>query len=128
MLPEHVQKGIPGHGLQLPVKGQLHHPVHAADFLQQPLPVLGCVDEPRGDAQHQGIRVAQEGHGSRLQRGLRQLPALPQQCPVAPVDPVKEAQGVNVFLHPCETSKKLLIVDITPFSTLASMRNSPLRL
>ena len=119
---EQIQKILPVGFQHPPVKGQGDHPADPA--AQQPLPVRGGVDEHRGRAQHQGVRVIPEGHNSGVQSVFRrQTAAFVEKGLVPQMDTVKKAQRINRFLH--STSKKLLIVSIFPSLTWASIKNSP---
>ena len=125
---QQAKKLLPGHFHQRPVKGQLHYPADPAP--QQLMPVRGGIDQRCGDAPDHLIRMAQKGHHAGLSACLpRHLAAGLQQRLVALMHPVKIAQSINNFLFHSSTnytSKKLLTVDITPFFTFASIRNSPL--
>ena len=145
-LLQHPQKVLPGHGPHGRVKGQAHHLIHLKPLRQQQLPIPVGINQRRGSPQHQGVRMIPEGHHTGPGSGsLRQLPAGPQQGGMAQMYPVKKAQGANPLSHSSpfgsfrklpenrpslqrvlsSTSKKLFIVDITPFSTLASIRKPP---
>ena len=89
-----------------------------------------------GISPHQGIRVGSEGHHTgAAAMAAGQIVAGLQQCLMAQMHAVKKAQSIDGVFHislpsviladGLYTSKKLLIVDITPPSTFASMRNSP---
>ena len=95
---EKLQEFLPAGGVHFFIKGQGNHPVQTA--AQKPLPVGGGIDEHRGGAEYQGIRVGVEGDGSGLPAGfLRDAAAGVQQSPVAQVDAVKKAQGENSLIH-----------------------------
>ena len=83
------------------VKGQSDHGFHPKTLPKEPLPVGQGVDEPGSLPQHQGIRMDPEGNDPQAAPGLGgQLPARFQQGPVADMDPVKKAQGINrLFVH-----------------------------
>ena len=79
-VPEILQKGVPGGVLEGPVKGQGHKGVHAVNLPEKLLPVLGRIDEPRGSAENQSVRVVREGHHTGPGPVLfRQIPAGPEQ-------------------------------------------------
>ena len=65
---EKVQKFLPGCGVHFFIKGQGDYPVQTA--VQKPLPIGGGVDQHRGGAEYQRVRVGIEGHGSGLPAGF----------------------------------------------------------
>ena len=95
-----LQKRIPGGVLERPVKGQSHNGVHGVVHGQQKLPVLRRVNEPRGGAEDQSVRMIGEGHhpcpGAMF---LCQIPAGPKQGLVADMHPVKKPQSIDCFVH-----------------------------
>ena len=99
-IPEHIQKVPPVHIPHLPVKGQGQHRVHVKPFPEQPLPVLGRVDQPGRLPQHQGVGMGAKGHHTRPAAPRRRHPpAGGQQGGVADVYPIKKAQGIDRLVH-----------------------------
>ena len=93
-------KVIPGRGHHLVVKGDHQHVLDAVQPPHQVPPVLRGVDEGAGDAGDHLLGRAVKGEDRRGDApGGGLLRGSPQQGGVAQVDPVKEAQGDDFFLH-----------------------------
>ena len=103
-----LHKGVPGQGHHLPVKGRQDDPLYAVQALHQPPPVLRRVDEQHRLSRDHLLRRAVKGKYHRL---CAQLPGplhgLFQQGPVAPMHPVKKAQGNDCLVQNLSRSEKV---------------------
>ena len=65
---QEAQKIRPVGIVHLFVKGQRHHPIHG--LTEQTLPICGGVDQHRGAAEHQLVRMGAEGNDSCVAAGF----------------------------------------------------------
>ena len=121
-LPVHVHHGF--------VKMAEDHVFDSIERLQQMLSLVHGVQKLRRRSEHERIRMRVEAHGRGNCAELRcPLAGFFQQRAMADVDPIEKAKRDNTsFVQAFVTSKKLLIVVRTVFSTLPKSKNSPVML
>ena len=92
-----LQKVLPGGGLHFLIKRQGHNPIHAV-ISKQVFPILGRIDQRRGGAQHQGIRVTGKGDDTPAAFRRQSLHGAKQRL-MSKMHPVKKSQGVDIGSH-----------------------------
>ena len=121
-LPVHVHHGF--------VKMAENHVLNAVKRLHQLLSLVHGVQKLRRRSEHERIRMRVEAHGRGNCAELRcPFAGFFQQRAMADVYAIEKAQRNNTsFVQAFVTSKKLLIVVRTVFSTLPKSKNSPVML
>ena len=125
-----LHKGLPVHVHHVPVKMAKDHVFDAVERLHQMLSLVHGVQKLRRRSEHERIRVRVEAHGrGNCAERFCPLAGFFQQRAMADVDPIEKSQRDNTsFVQAFVTSKKLLIVVRTVFSTLPKSKNSPVML
>ena len=125
-----LHKGLPVHVHHVPVKMAEDHVFDSIERLHQVLSLVHGVQKLRRRSEHERIRVRVEAHGrGNCAERFCPLAGFFQQRAMADVDPIEKAKRDNTsFVQAFVTSKKLLIVVRTVFSTLPKSRNSPVML
>ena len=121
-LPVHVHHGF--------VKMAENHVLNAVKRLHQLLSLVHGVQKLCRRSEHERVRVRVEAHGRGNCAELGSpFAGFFQQRAMADVDPIEKAKRDNTsFVQAFVTSKKLLIVVRTVFSTLPKSKNSPVML
>ena len=122
-----LHEGLPVHVHHVPVKMAKDHVFDSIERLHQVLSLVHGVQKLRRRSEHERIRVRVEAHGrGNCAERFCPLAGFFQQRAMADVDPIEKSQRDNTsFVQAFVTSKKLLIVVRTVFSTLPKSKNSP---